>query len=85
LIETGKMEINSRSLISELKSFIASGFSFKAKSGQHDDLVAALLLVVRMSTLVADWDPRVFESLSGIHTADDFEAPLPIFVSSTLS
>jgi hypothetical protein len=85
LIETGKMEINSRSLISELKSFIASGFSFKAKSGQHDDLVAALLLVVRMSTLVADWDPRVFESLSGIHTEDDFEAPLPIFVSSTLS
>jgi hypothetical protein len=85
LIETGKMEINSRSLISELKSFIASGFSFKAKSGQHDDLVAALLLVVRMSTLVADWDPRVFESLSGVHTEDDFEAPLPIFVSSTLS
>jgi len=85
LIETGKMEINSRSLISELKAFIASGFSFKAKSGQHDDLVAALLLIVRMSTLVADWDPRVFESLSGVHTEDDFEAPLPIFVSSTLS
>jgi hypothetical protein len=39
--------------------------------------------MVRMSTLVADWDPRVFESLSGVHTEEDFEAPLPIFVSSS--
>jgi hypothetical protein len=76
------MEINSKSLISELKSFIASGFTFKAKSGDHDDLVSALLLMIRMSTLVADWDPRVFESLSGVHTEEDFEAPLPIFISS---
>jgi hypothetical protein len=83
LIETGQMEINSKSLISELKSFIAAGFTFKAKSGDHDDLVSALLLTVRMSTLVADWDPRVFESLSGVHTEEDFEAPLPIFVSSS--
>jgi hypothetical protein len=83
LIETGQMEISSKSLISELKSFIAAGFTFKAKSGDHDDLVSALLLMVRMSTLVADWDPRVFESLSGVHTEEDFEAPLPIFVSSS--
>ncbi len=85
LIETNKMELNSKSLISELKTFVASGFSFKAKGGDHDDLVAALLLIIRMSTLVADWDPRVFESISGVHSEEDFEAPLPIFVSSTLS
>jgi hypothetical protein len=82
IIESNQMQLNSKSLISELKSFIASGFSFKAKSGDHDDLVSALLLIVRMSQLVADWDPRVFETLSGVHTEDDYEAPLPIFVSS---
>jgi hypothetical protein len=82
IIETNQMQLNSKSLITELKSFIAAGFSFKAKSGDHDDLVSALLLIVRMSQLVADWDPRVFETLSGVHTADDYEAPLPIFVSS---
>jgi len=82
IIESSQMQLNSKSLISELKSFIASGFSFKAKSGDHDDLVSALLLIVRMSQLVADWDPRVFETLSGVHTEDDYEAPLPIFVSS---
>jgi hypothetical protein len=34
-----------------------------------------------MSAIVADWDPRVFESLSGVHTEDDFVSPLPIFIS----
>ena len=83
LIEEDKMKINSRPLLSELKAFIASGVSFKAKEGQHDDLVAALLLIVRMSVVLADWDPRVFDmmSVSG-HIEDDFEAPLPVFVSS---
>ncbi|NBR62284.1 MAG: hypothetical protein EBT86_11750, partial [Actinobacteria bacterium] len=64
LIETGQMEIYSRPMISELKAFIAHGFTFKAKEGDHDDLVSALLLLCRMSNLVADWDPRVFESLN---------------------
>ena len=37
LIEEGKMAVNSKILLSELKTFIASGVSFKAKQGQHDD------------------------------------------------
>jgi hypothetical protein len=81
LIETGQMSIHSRPMISELKTFVAHGLTYKAKEGDHDDLVSALLLLCRMSALVADWDPRVFESLSGVHSEDDFEAPLPIFIS----
>lgn len=85
LIEEDKMKINSRPLLSELKAFIASGVSFKAKDGQHDDLVSALLLIVRMSVVLADWDPAVFETMSvSGHLDDDWEAPLPIFVSSNL-
>jgi hypothetical protein len=82
LVENDKMVLNSRILISELKSFIAAGISFKAKSGQHDDLVSALLLIVRMSTVLADWDPRVFETLSVKDITEDYEAPMPIFISS---
>ena len=82
LIEEEKMIINSRSLISELKSFIAFGVSFKAKQGQHDDLVSAVLLVVRMSVVLAEWDPNVFETLSIDGVNEDWEAPLPVFVSS---
>jgi hypothetical protein len=83
LIEEGKMIINSRPLLSELKTFIASGVSFKAKQGQHDDLVSALLLIVRMSVVLAEWDPGVLEMMSiDGHMDDDWEAPLPVFVSS---
>ena len=83
LVEEDKMKIFSKSLISELKGFIAHGISFKAKVGLHDDLVAALLLVIRMSVVLAEWDPQVFETLSvGMHIDDDWEAPLPIFIST---
>ena len=86
LIESGKMSIYSKPLISELKAFIATGVSFKAKSGEQDDLVSAMLLSVRMSQVLADWDPRVFESIStgDAFTDDDWEMPMPIFISSNL-
>jgi Terminase RNaseH-like domain len=83
-IEEDKMTINSKPLISELKTFIAHGISFKGKPGQHDDLVAALLLVVRMIDILAEWDPMVFERMRIEDRYEDWEAPLPIFVSSNM-
>lgn len=81
------MKINSKPLISELKAFIATGVSFKAKSGEEDDLVSALLLIIRMSQVLADWDSRVFDSFSSSDASDndEFELPMPIFVSSTIA
>ncbi len=86
LIESGKMEIVSRPLISELKTFIAQGVTFKAKGEEQDDLVSAMLLAVRMSQVLADWDSRVFESIStgGAIDDEDWEMPMPIFISSSL-
>jgi len=85
-LEQDRMKIYSKGLISELKTYIAAGVSFKAKVGEHDDLVAALLLIIRMSVVLAEWDPLVFERLSiDGHEDDDWEAPLPIFVSSNVA
>jgi hypothetical protein len=84
LIEEDKMTINSRPMLSELKTYIAAGTSFKAKEGQHDDLVAALLLVVRMSQVLAEWDPAVFDRIrvqSDWDEDPEIELPLPIFIS----
>jgi hypothetical protein len=82
-IEQDKMTIHSKTLISELKTFIAAGVTFKAKDGQHDDLVSALLLIVRMTVVLADWDPAVFEKLTIEASLDDeWDTPLPIFISS---
>jgi hypothetical protein len=85
MIEENKCVINSRPLISELKTFIARGTTFKAKDGEHDDLVSSLLLIVRISEVLAEWDPEVFESIkvtSNWIVDDNWEPPLPIFVSS---
>jgi hypothetical protein len=85
LVEEDKMEIYSRPLISELKTFIANGITFKAKTGQHDDLVSSLLLIVRMSVILAEWDPRVFETLSvNTQFEEEWDAPLPIFISTNI-
>ena len=48
LVESGRMKINSRNLVSELKNFVAAGPSYKAKMGETDDLVMATILTVRM-------------------------------------
>ena len=85
LIEEDKMTVHSRPLISELKTYIAHNITFKAKEGQHDDLVSATLLVVRMSEVLSEWDPDVFERIrvtSDWAEDPEFEPPLPIFISS---
>ena len=86
LIESGKMKINSKPLISELKNFIAHGVSFKGKLEEEDDLVSACLLIVRMSQVLSDWDSRIFDTYSSNEALEDedYEPPMPIFVSSTL-
>jgi len=79
LVETNKMKICSKPLLSELKTFVASGVGFKAKSGEHDDLVSSTLLVVRMAEVLADWDPQIYEKMTEKLSEDSM--PMPIFVS----
>jgi hypothetical protein len=76
-VETGKLKIASKMLISELKNFVAKGTSFAAKIGEHDDLIMAMLLVVRMMQLIQNFDPNVDESL---RTMEDFVEPLPFIM-----
>jgi hypothetical protein len=72
LIETNKLTILSKNLVSELKTFISSDGSYKAKSGCKDDLVTAMLMAIRMADLIAKWDPTLQEVLnSNIGQFDD--------------
>ena len=80
LIETNKMILRSKPLISELKTFVAHGVGFGAKTGEHDDLVSATLLVIRMATVLSDWDPKIYEKMT--EKLSDEQLPMPIFVSS---
>jgi hypothetical protein len=82
MIEKNKLKIHSKPLISELKAFVASGSSFKAKTGETDDLISATLLIMRIVSVLKDWDPKIYTSFN---QADEDSAdrvmPMPIFVS----
>ena len=82
LIEEDKMTIYSKPFISELKTFIASKSTFKAKAGATDDLISAGLLVIRMAVIMAEWDHRVYETLSIMNNDEDWVPPLPLIVTS---
>jgi len=79
LLETSKLKIKSKPLISELKAYVAHGTTFGAKTGEHDDLVSATLLNVRMQQILADWDPAIYEKMKDLDT--EMITPMPVFVS----
>ena len=70
------MKIFSKSLVSELKTFVALGGSYKAKIGETDDLVMASLLAVRMLQDLGDYHSDLENQ---IRDYEDFVAPLPFF------
>jgi len=76
LVETKKLKINSKSLISECKTFVALGGSYEAKTGETDDLVMASLLSVRMFQVLGDYHYNLEERISD---HDEFIQPLPFF------
>ena len=82
MIENDKMKVRSKTLISELKAFVATGSSFQAKSGMTDDLVSATLLALRMMAVLKDWDPRIYSTFTQAEDIEDYEAPMPIFIST---
>ena len=84
MIESDKLIINSKVLVTELKAFVASGSSFKAKPGTNDDLVSACLLCMRIMAVLKDWDPRVYETFNHADSDEDLTPPMPIFVSTNI-
>ena len=78
LIETKKIHVASKNLISELKTFVAKGTSFEAKEGESDDLVMSMLLTVRMLQFIKEFDANLDNQVRG--TLDDFIEPMPFIM-----
>jgi hypothetical protein len=83
LIESNRMQLYSKPLVSQLKNFVSKGDSFAAKSGENDDLVSATLLIVRMSQMIGKWDDRTAATLmdNSLLEIDGLQEPMPIAVS----
>lgn len=77
LIETKKMKIYSKGLISELKTFVAKGNSYAAIPGENDDLVMATVLIVRMLQTIKDYYQELGSQMKD--HADEIK-PLPIYI-----
>jgi hypothetical protein len=77
LIENKRMHIASKPLISELKTFVASGNSYAAKIGEHDDLVMSTILVIRMMQLMQNYDSDL-DSI--MRDTSDFIEPMPFIM-----
>ena len=82
LVEQKRFKINSKMLISELKTYVAKGISFEAKTNETDDLVSSTLLAIRMIMQLGDWDPAVYDKMREDRELEDLELPMPIYINS---
>jgi hypothetical protein len=78
LIENRKLIICSKNLISELKTFVASGVGFAAKIGETDDLVSATLLTLRLIQALQSYDADLDAKMRD--NQDDYIAPMPFIM-----
>lgn len=78
LIESNRMKVYSRSLIGELKNFVAAGAGYAAKPGETDDLVMATILVVRMLQLLQSYHLELDEQMRDHQ--DAIVEPLPFIM-----
>ena len=74
LLESKKLKVYSKSLVSELKTFVAHGGSYAAKTGESDDLVMGTILVVRMLAQISEYHQNLDTFISD---HDEFIAPMP--------
>jgi hypothetical protein len=82
LIESDRVSIKSKSLIHELKYFIAKGNTYCASSGETDDLVMSLLVNIRMAQHISQWEEGL-ENMLDYQFGDDEEyenEPMPVIV-----
>lgn len=83
LVESDRIKLRSKSLIHELKYFIAKGASYEANTGETDDLIMALLVNIRMAQHIAQWEDKMHNALEtnlGEAFEEDEDDPMPIIV-----
>ena len=79
LVESNRMRVHSANLISEFKTFVATGMSYAAKPGETDDLVMSTVLVVRMLQVLQSYHMELDEQMRDHQ--DNFVEPLPFIAS----
>lgn len=79
LVETKRLKIASKPLVSQLKTFVAHGGSYAAKLGERDDLVMALILTIRMAMIIREFDAKLDDRYE--FDDQDLILPMPFLMS----
>lgn len=78
LLESKRLIVNSKNLITELKGFTATGSSYSAKPGEKDDLVMSMLLAIRMTNVLRNYDASIEARMKD--NLDDIVEPMPFIL-----
>lgn len=71
MIELGKLKINSKKLMTELKFFIRRGASFAAESGMKDDRVMACVVFCNMLPQLANYEESVDKAINEVNEEEE--------------
>jgi len=71
MIENDEYDIRSPLLIEELNNYTRQGATFKAEKGATDDIVASLLIMVRMLEELADFNAEAYNKVYDYKGYDD--------------
>lgn len=72
MVESGVLEVKSELLHKEFKSFIVTRGNYAAQVGATDDLISALLIVVRILEELATYEQRAFDMMNSYEKVGSF-------------
>lgn len=84
--QKGNLAINSEQFIMEMKSYVQHGAAYAAKKGATDDLISAMLIVVRVIEYLSTYEQDVFEKIYDTEqdfydeNDDIFDEPIPFVI-----
>ena len=67
MIELGSLKVYSDRLVTQMKFFVKSGASYAAESGANDDLCMAMVVLMNMLVILADYEDAVSDVVNELN------------------
>jgi len=85
MIEKSTLQVNSKVLLQELKTFTRKGRSYEAQRGSTDDSISAILIVIRILEEIATYEQEAYDKLYAMDDDDEWgrgggedDGPMPM-------
>jgi len=82
MLEKGNLNIKSKILLQELKTYTRKAGSYSAQRGSPDDCISAVLVIIRILEEIATYEQAAHDKLYSIDNddweTDDDDGPVPM-------